>query len=119
MESRSNVKGCTRHQSLVLKAITQLVEEHEGRFPTIRQVAVKMGKKESNTNGIRLTMIRMGEHGLLEQDARGWRLPKKGPSKKDLANQLRELIDWNSEVGKSNDAVWTCAKEMVENIDKG
>lgn len=117
MESRSNVKGCTRHQSLVLKAITQLVEEHEGRFPTIRQVAVKMGKKESNTNGIRLTMIRMGEHGLLEQDSRGWRLPQKGPSKKDLANQIRELIDWNDANDRSKDAVWTCAIEMLEKLN--
>lgn len=113
MESGTpELKKPTRHQVKILDFIKKSMRV-TNRFPTIREIAVAMGNEDGTTNGIRCTMLVMAKRGILEHEGRRWSLVAKGPQYTQLAAQIKELIEWNDLIGKSQDGTWKRAREMA------
>lgn len=113
MESGTvELKKPTRHQEKILDFIKKSIQV-TGRFPTIREIAVAMGNEDGTTNGIRCSMLILEKRGILQHEGRRWSLVEKGPKYTELATQVKELIEWNDLIGKSQDGTWKRAREMA------
>lgn len=113
MESRApELKPPTRHQEQIIDFIKKSIRV-AGRFPTIREIAVEMGSDVHTTAGVRGSMRLLEKRGILAHEGRRWSLVNNGPTYAQLAAQLKELIEWNDLIGKSQDGTWKRARETA------
>ena len=113
MESGTpELKPPTRHQQKVLDFIKKSMRV-TGRFPTIREIAIAMGNEANATAGVRGTMAALVKRGILTHEGHRWGIAQRGPEYCEIAAQLKELIEWNDLIGKSQDGIWKRARELA------